>query len=79
MRNGPVQKPEMKTRIYIGNLAYAATAKHIRRLFELFGEVAAAHVFTAGKKRFAFVLMTNEADADSAIEGLNGAEFWAES
>ena len=53
----------MKTRIYAGNLAYAATANDIRGIFEPFGEVAAAHVFTAGKSRFAFVLMANEADA----------------
>jgi RNA recognition motif-containing protein len=40
----------MKIRIYVGNLAYSATASDIRRMFEAFGEVAAAHVFTAGEK-----------------------------
>jgi RNA recognition motif-containing protein len=52
----------MKTRIYVGNLAYGVTANDIRRIVEPFAEVAAGHVFTAGKKRFAFVLMMNESD-----------------
>jgi RNA recognition motif-containing protein len=57
----------MKTRIYVGNLAYAATATDIRKLFSPFGKLAAAHVFTAVKKHFGFVLMMNEVDAESAI------------
>ena len=72
----PLKNLEMKTRIYVGNLAYTATATDIRKLFSPFGEVAAAHVFTAGKRRFGFVLMTNEADGESAIEALNGGEFF---
>ena len=49
----------------------------IRRMFEPFGgKSRAADVFTAGKKRFAFVLMMNESDAESAIGGLNGSEFF---
>ena len=77
MQKWPARQPEMKTRIYVGNLAYTATATDIRKLFSSFGEVAAAHVFTAaGKKRFGFALMTNEADGESAIEGLSGAEFF---
>ena len=45
-------------------------------MFSPFGEVAAAHVFTAGEKRFAFVLMMNEADAESAIEAAKWREFF---
>ena len=39
----------MKTRIFVGNLDYTATATDIRKLFEPFGKVAAAHVFTAAR------------------------------
>jgi RNA recognition motif-containing protein len=61
--------------IYVSNLAYTATAKDIRRLFEPFGELAAAYVYTYGKSRFSFLWMTNEADAESAIEALNSNQF----
>jgi hypothetical protein len=37
---------------FVGNLAHSATAAHILKLFSPFGEVAAAHVFTVGKKMF---------------------------
>jgi RNA recognition motif-containing protein len=52
----------MKTRIYVGNLAYAATAMDIRQIFGPFGEVATVHLYTQRKGRFAFVQMINEAD-----------------
>ena len=67
----------MKTRIYVGNIAYNARAnRHSPDVRAVRGEIGAADVFTAGKKRFAFVLMMNESDAESAIGGLNGSEFF---
>ena len=58
----------MKTRLFVGNLDYVVQSMDVRRLFAPFGEIAAVHVFNNGKNRFAFVLMTNEADCKSAME-----------
>ena len=69
VRKSPAQEPQIKTRIFVGDIAYTAAATDIRNLFSPFGEVAAAHVFTAaGTKRFAFVLMTNESDAEAPLK-----------
>jgi hypothetical protein len=65
----------MKTRIYVGNLAYTATAIDIRSIFEPFGEVAAAHVFTAGKSRVWLVLINKQTHAESPLESVNCGGF----
>jgi RNA recognition motif-containing protein len=63
-------------RIYVGNLSYDTTEDELRKDFSAFGEVASASVVTdrySGRsKGFAFVEMTNKAEADAAIAGLNG-------
>jgi len=63
-------------RIYVGNLSYDTTEDELRKEFSAFGEVVSASVVTdrySGRsKGFAFVEMTNKAEADAAIAGLNG-------
>ena len=63
-------------RIYVGNLSYDTTEDELRKDFSAFGEVASVSVVTdrySGRsKGFAFVEMTNKAEADAAIAGLNG-------
>ena len=63
-------------RIYVGNLFYDTTEDELRKDFSTFGEVASVSVVTdrySGRsKGFAFVEMTNKAEADAAIAGLNG-------
>jgi len=63
-------------RIYVGNLSYDTTEDELRKDFAAFGEVASVSVVTdrySGRsKGFAFVEMTNKAEADAAIAGLNG-------
>ena len=63
-------------RIYVGNLSYDTTEDELRKDFSTFGEVASVSVVTdrySGRsKGFAFVEMTNKAEADAAIAGLNG-------
>lgn len=62
--------------IYLGNLDYHATESQITELFAQYGEVAAVKIivdkFTNRSKGFAFVEMTNDAEAKQAIENLNG-------
>jgi cold-inducible RNA-binding protein len=63
-------------RIYVGNLSYDTTEDELKQEFAAFGEVASVSVVTdrySGRsKGFAFVEMTNKAEADAAIAGLNG-------
>jgi len=65
--------------IFVGNLDFAATESSIRALFAPYGNVERVNLVTdrdTGRSRgFAFVEMTEAADADRAIAGLNGREI----
>jgi cold-inducible RNA-binding protein len=62
--------------IFVGNLDFAATESSIRALFEPYGNVERVNLITdrdTGRSRgFAFVEMTDAAEADRAIAALNG-------
>jgi RNA recognition motif-containing protein len=66
----------MAKNIYVGNLAWAVTADDLLELFGQHGKVARAQVITdreTGRSRgFGFVEMENDAEAQKAIEALNG-------
>ena len=66
-------------RIYVGNLDFGATEESIRSLFEPHGAVEQISLVTdrdTGRSRgFAFVEMTDSAEADRAIAALNGASL----
>lgn len=65
--------------IFVGNLSYGATEDGVRSMFEQYGTVERVNLVTdrdTGQARgFAFVEMTNAAEADSAINELNGREY----
>ena len=65
--------------IFVGNLDFAATDSSIRSLFERYGTVERVHLVTdrdTGRARgFGFVEMSDSAQADQAIAGLNGMDF----
>ena len=65
--------------IFVGNLDFAATESSIRGLFAAYGNVERVNLVTdrdTGRSRgFAFVEMTDAAEADRAIAGLNGREI----
>lgn len=65
--------------IYVGNLPYKATQDQLKALFEQFGEVASVRIITdkitGNAKGFAFVEMSDDAQAQKAIDELNGSEF----
>lgn len=69
----------MGKKIYIGNLAFTLDNQALTDLFTEFGEVESARVVTdreSGRsKGFAFVEMSSDSAAQSAIEKLNGREF----
>ena len=62
--------------IFVGNLDFGATEEAIRALFEAHGAVERVNLMTdreTGRSRgFAFVEMTDAAEADRAIAALNG-------
>ena len=65
--------------IYVGNLSYEVTEDDLKEAFEVFGEVETVKVLkdydTGRSKGFGFVEMSNNADAQSAINGLNDKEL----
>jgi RNA recognition motif-containing protein len=69
----------MAKNIYVGNLVWECTADDLLALFQQHGSVARAQVITdreTGRSRgFGFVEMENDAEAQKAIDALNGSEF----
>lgn len=67
----------MGNRLYVGNLSYESTAEGLRQSFSEFGEVTDAHVVMdreSGRSRgFGFVTMGSPAEAQKAMEKMNGA------
>ena len=65
--------------IFVGNLDFGATEDTIRSLFEAYGTVERVSLMTdrdTGRSRgFAFVEMSDSAEADAAINGLNGTNL----
>ncbi len=63
--------------IFVGNLDFETSEQAVRSLFEPYGAVERVNLMTdrdTGRSRgFAFVGMTNSAEADKAIAGLNGS------
>jgi len=70
---------EIRMNIYVGNLSYEVTEEDLKEAFEVFGEVETIRVikdkYTGRSKGFGFVEMPDSADAQSAIDGLNGKEL----
>ena len=69
----------MGKRLYVGNLSYDATDDSIRAAFSASGTVADVHVMTdrdTGRPRgFGFVEMGSDAEAQAAIEAMDGADL----
>lgn len=65
--------------IYVGNLSYETTEENLKEAFEVFGEVNTVKIikdnYTGRSKGFGFVEMPAKAEAQSAIEGLNGKDL----
>jgi cold-inducible RNA-binding protein len=65
-------------KLYVGNVSYGMTDSNLQNLFESHGTVQAAQVIvdrdTGRSKGFGFVEMDNAAEAQAAIEALNGKE-----
>ena len=70
---------EGKMNIYIGNMSYDVSEEDLKEAFGAFGHVESVKIikdgYTGRSKGFGFVEMPEEADAKSAIEGLNGKDL----
>ena len=64
--------------IYVGNLSFNTGDAELRALFAEFGEVSSAQAVvdreTGRSRGFGFVEMPDKAEAEAAIEGLNGKD-----
>jgi hypothetical protein len=69
----------MGKRIFVGNLPFSATDQVLMDTFAQYGAVESAKVITdrntGRSKGFGFVEMATDAEAVTAIEKLNGAEY----
>src|SRR5918996_6063133 len=69
----------MGNKLYIGGLSYGTTDKQLEDLFATHGTVESARVitdkFTGRSKGFGFVEMGSGAEAQTAIQALNGTDF----
>jgi RNA recognition motif-containing protein len=64
--------------IYVGNLNYNLSEDELEKVFTPYGEITSVKIirdkYTDQSKGFGFVEMTNDADAQKAIDELNGTE-----
>ena len=69
----------MGKKLYVGNLTYSINESDLEALFSQFGTVQSAQVIidrdTNRSKGFAFVEMSSDAEAQAAIDGLNGRDY----
>ena len=65
--------------IYVGNLSHDASTEDLRQAFEAYGEVSSANIikdkYSGQPRGFGFVEMPNKAEAQKAIENLNGKDL----
>ena len=66
----------MGNKLYVGNLPYQVRDEDLQQAFSAFGQVNSAKVMmereTNRSKGFGFVEMGSDAEAQSAINGMNG-------
>ena len=65
--------------IYVGNLSYEITEEDLKMAFEPFGKVESVSIikdkYSGQSKGFGFVDIPSKAEAQAAIDGLNGKEL----
>jgi RNA recognition motif-containing protein len=66
----------MAKKIYVGNLSFGVSSSDLQQMFEEFGTVQSAQVImdrdTGRSKGFGFVEMSSDAEAQAAMDALNG-------
>ncbi len=69
--------------IYVGNLSREVTEDDLKETFEAFGQIATVTIikdkFSGEPRGFGFVEMPSKAEAQAAIDGLNGTDLKGQS
>ena len=69
----------MGNKLYVGNLPYSVRDGDLEQAFSQFGSVTSAKVMmerdTGRSKGFGFVEMGSDAEAQAAINGMNGQQY----
>jgi cold-inducible RNA-binding protein len=69
----------MSNKLYVGNLSFNTTESNLNAAFAAFGTVVETNLMldrmTNRPRGFGFVTMSSPAEAQKAIEGLNGKEL----
>jgi len=64
--------------IYVGNLSFDVSEENLRQVFEPFGQVSSITIikdkYSGQSRGFGFVEMPDRAQAQAALENLNGKE-----
>jgi RNA recognition motif-containing protein len=68
----------VEVKLYVGNMSFDTTEEELRTMFSELGPVVGVDVIkdrdTGNSKGFAFITMSNQADAAKAISTFNGKE-----
>jgi cold-inducible RNA-binding protein len=66
----------MSKKLYVGNLPFDSTEEQLNTMFGALGTVTSAKIimdkYTGRSRGFGFVEMANDAEADAAVQKLNG-------
>jgi len=66
-------------KIYVGNLSYDVSEENLRQAFGAFGQIDSATIvkdkYRGQPRGFGFVEMSDRAEAQAAIENLNGKDL----
>lgn len=66
-------------KLYVGNLPFNTDESSLRQVFETKGQVTSAQIVidreTGRSRGFGFIEMPNDAEADAAINSLNGTDM----
>lgn len=66
-------------KLYVGNISYDLDNEGLKEAFEQYGEVVSAQIImdrdSGRSKGFGFVEMADTAQAQAAIDGMNGKEL----
>ena len=69
--------------IYIGNLSRDVSEDDLKQAFEAFGQITTVNIikdkFSGEPRGFGFVEMPSKAEAQAAIDGLNGKDLKGQS
>ena len=69
----------MSKKLYVGNLPFSVDSEKLKELFKSYGEISEANVisdkFSGRSKGFGFVTLADDAQAEKAIQEMNGKDF----